>query len=427
MEENRPDHLDKLFTDALRSFEDRPANEVWEKIEQELDGDKRRVFFPIFRPFSLIAASLILLCIAMGILYHAGHKTNVAHKSEVSHDKSNDIGGSAIATTNLRSPGHGRSNETAQQTNRPANRHLSNPSISEKYVAGSVLSAPDTRDWWPLHDDLSAVMQPLQSKAPHTIADIPQLLTSHVDNYKKENPIRLVDRLRWSISGYFSQELAGYNLADHDSTGVGHKEIDKKYNSLVSASAGILVGYQLTKKWLLQTGLLYCWSSSMGYPTTAYAVTDNNGNTKYLLNTVAGYGYLPSSSPAGDSVKTDQSSSRLHYLSVPVIASYALYKKRFTFLAGAGLIGNLLTVATVTSRIEGGSTPQPESIVTLYGLRKINYGLLFKAEAQYVIRPDWSLDLIVTSKNALTAINTNVNYSTYPYYIGVGLGITRTF
>jgi hypothetical protein len=412
MEENRPDHLDKLFTEPLRSFEDRPADEVWEKIEQELDGDKRRVFFPIFRLFSLVAAFLIALCIALVILYQAVHKTNVAHKIAVSRDKSSDIGRSTIVTTNLPSP----------------NRHLSYPSTSEKYVAASVRSGPDARDWLPLYDDFSTVVRPSQSTALHTIADIPQLLTSHIDNYKEENPIHLVTQLRrWSISSYFSQELAGYNLADHDSTGAGHREIDKRYNSLVSASAGILVGYQLTKKWLLQTGLLYSWSSSMGDPTTAYAVTDNNGNTKYLLNTVTGFGYLPSSSPAGDSVKTDQSSSRLHYLSIPVIASYAFHKRRLTFLAGAGLIGNLLTGATVTSRIEGAPTPQPESIVTLYGLRKINYGLLVKAEAQYAVRAGWSLNLMVTSKNMLTAINTNPQYSTYPYYIGLGLGIKHIF
>jgi hypothetical protein len=413
MEENRPDHLDKLFTDSLRSFEDRPANEVWEKIEQELDGDKRRVYFSIFRPFGLVAASLIALGIAVGILYHAGYQPNVAAKSKVSH----------LPSRPQEKPG-----EPAGQTNKPANRHLSYPSTSDRYVAASLLPVPDTRDWRPLHFALSTVIQPRPSMVSHPIADIPQLLTRPIDHYKNRNPIHLVTRLhRWSISGYFSQELAGYNLADHDSTGAGHKEIDKRYNSLVSASAGVLVGYQLTKKWLLQTGLLYSWSSSLGDPTTAYAVTDNNGNTKYLLNTVAGYGYLPSSSPAGDSVKTDRSSSRLHYLSIPVIASYAFYKKRFTFLAGAGIIGNFLTGATVTSRIEGGPTPQPESIVTLYGLRKINYGLLFKAEVQYAVRANWSLDLMITSKNALTAINTNATYSTYPYYIGAGLGITHTF
>ena len=105
MEENRPDHLDKLFTDALRSFEDRPAKEVWERIEQGLDGDRRRVFFPIFRPFSLVAASLIALCIALGIFYHAGHKTTLAHKSEISHDKSNGMGSSTVASSNSPLPG----------------------------------------------------------------------------------------------------------------------------------------------------------------------------------------------------------------------------------------------------------------------------------------------------------------------------------
>jgi hypothetical protein len=73
------------------------------------------------------------------------------------------------------------------------------------------------------------------------------------------------------------------------------------------------------------------------------------------------------------------------------------------------------------------SSPQSESIVALYGLRKVNYGLFFKAEMQYAIRADWSVNLTLTSKNALTPINTNSSYSTYPYYIGLGLGLRYSF
>ena len=413
MEENRPEHLDKFFTDALQSFEDHPAREVWEKIEQELDGDKRRRYFPIVRPFSLIAACLLALCIAIGILFHTDRKTDLAHRSEVFHKKDSRPGTSTIATANL----------PASQQER-----LSHSSTPVKSVAAFSHSTPDPMEPRPMQYTLPPFLQPLQAGIPRMIADIPQLLNGRSDRFKKDNLVHLVTPLRrWSIAGYFSQELAGYNLADHDSIGARHQEIDKKETSLFSASAGVLVGYQLTKKWLLQTGFLYSWSSSLGDPSTAYAVTDNNGKTKYQLNTIVGYGYLPSSSPAGDSVKTDQSSTRLHYLSIPVIASYTFHKRQFTFLAGAGLIGNFLTGATVSSRVEEASTPQPESIVALYGLRKINYGLLFKTEAQFAIRPDWSLDVIVTSKNALTAINTNANYSTYPSYIGVGLGIKHNF
>ncbi len=189
----------------------------------------------------------------------------------------------------------------------------------------------------------------------------------------------------------------------------------------------MLVGYHLKKRWLLQSGLIYSWSNSISDPTVAYAVTGNNGSTKYQFNTPAGYGFLPSSVATGDSVQTDKSSSRLHYLSIPIIASYIFKTKEFTFLAGAGVIGNILTSAKVATTVEGSSGQQPESIVRLYGLRTINYGLIFKAEMQYAFQSNWSLNLMVTSKNALTSINTNGRYLTYPYYLGLGLGITHSF
>jgi Outer membrane protein beta-barrel domain len=254
------------------------------------------------------------------------------------------------------------------------------------------------------------------------------LVAHRINNLKKASVVHLAGRPnRWSVTGYFAQELAGYNLADHDSTAANGREVDKKETSIFSASGGLFVGYRLTKRWILQSGLIYSWSNSISDPTTAYAVTGNNGATKYQFNTPTGYGFLPASVATGDSVQTDKSSSRLHYLSIPIMASYIFKTKEFTFLAGAGVMGNILTSAKVATTIEGTSGQQPESIVTLYGLRKISYGLIFKAEMQYAFRANWSLNLMVTSKNALTSINTNGRYLTYPYYIGLGLGISHTF
>jgi hypothetical protein len=270
-------------------------------------------------------------------------------------------------------------------------------------------------------------MQRARVKTPAAIEGIPALLASHFTGVRKGGLTHLTSFHRWSITPYFSQELAGYNLADHDSLGARGKEIDKKQTSLSSASAGILAGFQLTKKWLLQTGFVYAWSRGLSNPSTAYAVADNNGNIKYQLNTISGYGYLAPASAAGDSVKTGQVSSRLHYLSVPVIASYTFRKGRFAFLAGAGVMTNFLSGATVQSRIEGTPASQPESLVTLYGLRKVNYSLLIKTEMQFNIRATWSLNLMLTSKNTLSAINTNPHYSTYPYYMGLGLGLKHNF
>ncbi len=445
MEKNLPNHIDRLFEDALGSFEARPGEEVWEKIGQELDKDKRRSYFPLLRSFSLIAACLLVLGVSMGILFHSERKDELAHTGHGvgSKDKEGEIrpspgeAGQAGVTREAGPAAVSREAGQAGVSSREAvhaavaGREAGHAAISREAGHEGVTGSMATTDWFrefgPLRSALSS-LHPVPLKSFSAIEGNPALLARRVNGVKKDNPIHLASLPhRWSVSGYFSQELTGYNLAHHESIGARGKEIDKKQTSLYSASGGLLVGYRLTKKWLLQTGLVYSWSRSLGNPSTAYAITDNNGNIKYQLNTISGYGYLPSSSVTGDSVKTGQSSSRLHYLSIPVIASYTFHARRWSFLAGAGVIGNFLTGATVQSRIEGAPVSEHESIVTLYGLKKMNYGLFFKTEAQFAIRSGWSVNLMVTSKNALTAINTNVHYSTYPYYIGLGLGLKHSF
>jgi hypothetical protein len=408
MDKNLHDKIDEIFRDSLQSFDEQPARKVWENIEQELDRDKRENFFYLFRDraLQLGIACLIFLCITLGIVFNPAEKSK-----QVRELKQPVVYSSQVPSLVSKAPIH--IDETAAATF-PA-RISASPATKTGQPAPASYIQP-----------VGLVpLQPEPSKAMLALAPVP---VNQINSMKKQPRIYLAERPhRWSLTGYFAQELAGYNLADHDSTAANGRELDKKERSIFSASGGLLAGYRLSKKWLIQSGLIYSWSGSISEPSVAYAVTDNNGNTKYRLNTPTGYGFLPVSSSVGDSVSTDQPSSRFHYLSVPVIASYVFTAKRFSFLTGAGVIGNFLTSATVASKIQGPSSPHSESIVTLYGLRKVNYGLFFKAEMQYAIRADWSVNLTLTSKNALTPINTNSSYSTYPYYIGLGLGLGYSF
>jgi hypothetical protein len=413
MDKNLHDNIDDIFREPLQAFRERPVRKVWENIEQELDKDKRRAFLYLFgnRVLRLGAACVIFLWIPLGIVFDRGGINKPVAAAEAL-----PVGGvSPAAVSSSRATVHASR----------ATVHASSALIPVAAAPTAALWAQTIEQW---ASQRSVGLAPLRlepSTATLALAPVP---VNRVNSMKKLSPVHLADPpRRWSLTGYFAQELAGYNLADHDSTAASGREIDKKATSLFSASGGLLVGYRLSKKWLIQSGFIYSWSRSISDPSVAYAVTDNNGNTKYKLNTPTGYGFLPSSSSIGDSVETDQSSTRLHYLSIPLIASYAFDVKRFTFLTGAGVIGNLLTSATVASKIKGPSSPQAESIVTLYGLRKINYGLFLKAEIQYAIRADWSVNLTLTSKNALTPINTNMTYSTFPYYVGLGIGMTHRF
>jgi hypothetical protein len=439
MDKNQHNSVDKLFKDSLQSFQDKPDREVWEKIEQQLDEEKKRPYFFGWRTSGLVAAGLVLLFI-FGIWIYgfrsgaAGHfrqasaradeKGIRAAEPEAAGAVGTATGGAAgLAAAGVTGPG-----VVGAVTDRRAIGEAKQQAGAAGFQAEQGDQSAAGGEGTTKRHEEAVGLAPVHA-APSTVwVDIYSLQAHRINNFKKASVVHLAGRPnRWSVSGFFAQELAGYNLADHDSTAANGREVDKKETAVFSASGGLLAGYRLTKRWILQSGLIYSWSNSISDPTTAYAVTGNNGATKYQFNTPTGYGFLPSSVATGDSVQTDKSSTRLHYLSIPIIASYIFTSKHFTFLTGAGVISNILTSAKVATTILGTSGQQPESIVTLYGLRKINYGLIFKAEMQYAFRANWSLNLMVTSKNALTSINSNGRYLTYPYYIGLGLGITHTF
>ena len=249
-------------------------------------------------------------------------------------------------------------------------------------------------------------------------------------NKKASPPVALHRPRRWSVTGYYSNEFAGYNLSDQDSTAANGKDIDKKEKHVYAASAMVVVNYKLSGNWVIQTGLGYSWTKSSASPTTSYAV-NNNGQIKYQVNTLSGYGYLPVSSLApaqvGDSVVTDKSYTRLHYLNVPFVLSYAFHVKRLSLMTGAGFSINYLTGATLESKLKDASNNHQEYFVKMYGLKRLDYGILLKTELAYAIDPHWSINLAASFKNALTPINLHTVVSTYPYNLGVGAGIRYNF
>jgi len=190
------------------------------------------------------------------------------------------------------------------------------------------------------------------------------------------------------------------------------------------------VNFNVSGKWILQSGFSYSWSKSLANPTTSYAVNDN-GQIKFKVNTVSGYGYLPISpsvpTQVGDSVITGKSYTKLHYLTMPFIVSYKFRIRKFTVMAGMGFTLNLLTSAILETKLQDASYSQDEIEVKMYGLKKTNYGALVKADLQYPIYRNWSLNLVASFKNTLTPINLHTIISTYPYNLGIGLGISHSF
>jgi hypothetical protein len=405
------DNIDKPFKDSLQSSQREPSKEIWENIEQELDRDDRRASFVRLRFVYLISVCLLALVECLWLLSPKAHREMIA-PTDNSGPAATERAIAKDLNNNPGKPSQPVMNTHTGDVRRVRCREVEDPS-------------PGTR----------STLVNLQRVTLKTDAQQPdpnqRLLTDQLSRFKKTNAgISPRWPIRWSVTGYFSKEFAGYNLSDHDSIAANGREVDKKEKPVYSASAVVLVSYNLGEKWVLQSGFSYSWSNSLANPTTSYAVK-NNGQIKFQVNTLSGYGYLPISPAAptqvGDSAITGNSFTKLHYLSVPFIASYKFRIRKFTVIAGMGFTLNLLTSATLETKLQGAPYSQDEVEVKMYGLKRMNYGALVKAELQYPIYRNWSLDLVAGFKNTLTPINLHTVISTYPYNLGIGLGISHTF
>jgi len=425
MDANKTNDIDELFRDSLQSYLDRPSDAVWEKIENQLDREDNLFYKARSRLLLRVCACLLIVIFALGILILVHF--NYGHQVRSMAIRENQEGASGLQ-------GKTGGNHRSDKPGDFAGPDTSGEGIRKNKLSYSPIVIGNSND---LSSGISlppAIV--FQSPEPATLSfklgknDLPADLTNDFKKAARSGNSSFLSRL--SVTAYFSREFAGYNLSDNnDSTGANGKEIEKRERSVFSASGGVFLDYKLNRRWVIQSGLSYSWSSSILDPSESFAVKDNNGNVQFKVNTVSGYGYLPSSSPVapgvGDSVMMDRIYSNLHYLTVPLIASYGINLKKFTLLAGAGVSFNFLTSATVGTRILGSPSDHQESVVAMHGLKKVNYGVLLKAELQYNINSNWGVSLIPCFKNALSPINIHSDLSTYPYNFGIGLGISHRF
>jgi hypothetical protein len=236
-------------------------------------------------------------------------------------------------------------------------------------------------------------------------------------------------RSRFAITAYLSQELAGYSLADNDSTGPRGREIEKRQTTSFSTSVGLLGSYKFARNWVIEAGVGGSRSLSVANTGNAVAVKDNTGNISYQVNTVTGYGYLasPGAANIGDSVTTGKTTGRLDYVSIPFAVSRTWSKKRFIILAGAGMSTNFLARATVQTSLARPTGDNLTKEFTQYGLKKITFGMLLKGELRYQFCPAYAVSVLATFKSSVGPVNTHTAYSTYPYNLGLGIGFTRIF
>jgi hypothetical protein len=444
MDENLHNQVDKLFQDPLKSHREDISPEVWNRIEEQLDKDDELLFNIKKKKHLWIIASLFVFLTgvgALGFLHYQSNKPIPAHSAQNSRDKlplpANNLEKKIQTPGNIagsdpmaeliklkRSDGIALEEKRENQTNSGKSEYHSyqNPqdlNTAELFNSSNLKFYPFSVNLSP--SDISSIHT---EKTDFSIThDIPEKMIVKPEKQK------LISR--FSLTPYFSQEFAGYNLSDDDATAANGREIEQRERNAFSASVGVYLNYRLDKRWVIQSGISYSWSRSNIDSAKSFAVLDNSGNVQFKLNTISGYGYLqPDSliqSNVGDSILTAKSHSEIHYLTVPLILSYKFPIKRFSLQVGAGVSMNFLTGAIIETKIYGPNFVRENSSVPINGLKKINFGVIVKAELEYRINSKWGFDLIPSFKNSVSPINIHSALSAYPYNFGIGFGINYRF
>jgi hypothetical protein len=421
-------HMDNLFRDILQFHTKEPGRHVWENIETELDKEDKAALVNKSKAGLKKTGALLLLFffISSMFLYYGLHPVQTKK---------------SVISANIKKSG------TGILTPKPIKTFRDEPVFIEAGNAVNAHSIPAdvtemTDPNLPFSDITHSVVSTGADFIPVITTDqnfqsmrLTMNRTLSIEASADHNIIRLEQPKfmdRFSITPYFSQEFAGYNFSDNDITAPNGKEIEKAERNIFSASVGIYLNYKINKRWMLQTGLSYSWSRSIMDSSQSYAVKNEGGDIAFKLNTASGFSYLHSPSfiipMVGDSLATAKTHSELHYITVPLVLSYRIPMHRFTLLAGAGMTFNVLTHATIETDIYGANYKQNESEIPLNGLKKINLGLLVKAEIQYRLTPHMAVSLIPSFKNTLGPINMNSSsLSAYPYNFGIGAGIVYLF
>jgi Outer membrane protein beta-barrel domain len=443
MDEHLHNHVDKLFGDSLKSYKDEPREEVWERIENQLDIDVLILYKARKRRRILMIVSFFVLLAGAGTFilnYYKPGKSSISSsiqgnvksitqpgktmgnnpqiqniKSDLTADKNrNDLIHPDLILTSGRNI-HQQSAHSLSFSDRSL-QNLNNSLSTDAIVFGLHPVSLDVQGTINTSFNINGKNLLTELEASEKI-----IIKPEKQSFKS----------RLSIVPYFSKEFAGYNLSDDDATAADGKEIEERERNVFSASIGIYLNYRIKKRWFIQTGLSYSWSNSNIDSSKSFAVLGNNGSVQYKFNTISGYGFLqplPTIQPSvGDSVFTAKAYSQLHYLTVPLIISYSIPLKRFSLLIGTGVSFNILTGATVETKIYGLNFTQDETAIPMKGLKKINYGFLLKADLGYYFNSKLGIDLIPCFKNSLTPINIHSALSAYPYNIGIGAGISYRF
>ena len=245
------------------------------------------------------------------------------------------------------------------------------------------------------------------------------------------------DFSKLAVAAFYSPDFNCHILIDNDKNGSNHKtnykakDYDQREIPDFSFTAGVLLKYDLTNKWSIQSGCTYSSSVRKIKPSTIYAEQGSDSQAHYLLKSSVGITELPNSPTSipqvGDSVFLRTNSRQvLQFINIPLIVRFQYVKNKFSYYAYSGFSANILIKEQSIVSIEN-PTNVTFIISNISGLRTVTCGFIFGIGTQYNFYKGFSIFTEPVFRGSITSINQNTSVTSYPCSFGLNTGISYHF
>ncbi|MDX9880517.1 MAG: outer membrane beta-barrel protein [Prolixibacteraceae bacterium] len=455
-------YIDQVFHDKLADYEKTPPPFVWDNIQTDLAGGKRKRFLVYWR-VTAVAAALIIAFVAGWQFSRQPHlQPGTITKGTSLPSRSND---NTVTAPENASFAAAKTTHAANEADQPVRKATAAPA---QFVPGNTV----------VQNSVPALEKTMQKiEKPGFIASLKAILKSPEPGSKQlaekdpmmkkilfsaeelrvieENKALLAmnnpdagEQRKWMVGATVSPV---YSVSQSSqSAEYAKKMASPESGNDLTMAGGLSFEYKTQKKWSFQSGIYYnkmeqasstssqaIYSGNLKNELTGFfstPVSENNGRLE--MNSVAGVvqiDKLPSSVQLEGNLDRELMSSSIlsntqfdqnfEYLEIPLFVKYQLLDSKIGVQVLSGLstsilVGNNVYVHDQSGRNRIGKTD---------GMLDLNYSGIVGFGFNYALVPNLYLNIEPRFKYYFNSLNEDPDMSYKPYTFGVYTGISYSF
>lgn len=465
-------HIDDLFRDNLKEFEESPPVYAWDRLKDDLLQIRRRKRV-LYLQWAAAAAAIIIAFIAGYYVATSSFDQQIAEESEIpssieSNTPTTDPAESdaiptekiaasddqiarpatSVRTTEKRPETESNNSKEILAEVQTMKQNIPSENIHEKESGIGEDPTPEMVITEEIQNDRVNITTEKQFISPEgelientdkevQTENLPDREIDLFDDIQKEKNMR---NGLWKLGGKFAPVYSYRNISIAtedlpDNVIPGESYYNNSENGLYAFAAGLDITYNSEKRWGFQTGLFYSKLGQVIEDVIAFRYPGEK--YEFYISTSTGPLEINSSDISNNidqgEIREDSTGNLLYinsdiyqnfaYIEVPVILNYNLLDQRFSVNLSGGLSPGFMVDNTAYFRLDG----EQLTLDRTEEFYPVIYNGLVGLGVGYAINSGFHINLNPVFKYSLRSIRKDHSIEYHPYSISLFTGISYTF